>query len=85
MLAPFTHRETGAGRDLILDFLKPWTTLKVFIVSVIISSLFYVLVFSGHEARGILAHQPGAELYALRWTPLDHQGSPTKRLNNVYS
>ena len=44
-----------------------WTIYKVFIESVTILLLFYVLVFSGHEACGILArltrgsnlHTPG--------------------------
>ena len=38
-----------------------WTILKVFIEFVTVLFLFYVLVFFGHEACGILAPWPGIE------------------------
>ena len=42
----------------VLIFLM-WTIFKVFIEFATILLLFYVFVFLGHEACGILAPQPG--------------------------
>ena len=56
-----------------------WTTLKVFIEFVSMLLLFYLL-FSGWEARGILAPNQGSNPNPLHWKakpqPLDHQGIP---------